>query len=76
VVRMYLRKENKKEKNTAIPCGVCVCVEPMVGIEPTTCSLRVSCSTSEPHRLIMTFLFYYLNCIQSTRSKRQMKLDD
>ena len=25
-------------------------MEPMVRIELTTCSLRVSCSTSEPHR--------------------------
>lgn len=25
-------------------------LEPVVGIEPTTCSLRMSCSAIEPHR--------------------------
>jgi hypothetical protein len=28
-------------------------MEPLVGIEPTTCSLRVSCSTPEPQRQSM-----------------------
>ena len=30
-----------KKQNPAIACGSSVWMEPMVGIEPTTCSLRV-----------------------------------
>ena len=29
-------------------------LEPVVGLEPTTCCLRNSCSTTELHRLLLT----------------------
>ena len=34
-------------------------LELMVGIEPTTCSLRVNCSAIEPHQLMN--VLYYIN---------------
>ena len=35
-------------------------MELMVGIEPTTCSLRVNCSAIEPHQRIQTLMFIIL----------------
>ena len=45
---------NSKNPHDLEPCGFVL--ELMVGIEPTTCSLRVSCSTPEPHQLINSFI--------------------
>ncbi len=50
-----------KPQNDVVPCGhkhknksksfdLLLFLELMVGIEPTACSLRVSCSAIEPHQ--------------------------
>gem|GEM_PF-6582573 len=40
----YTRNRHRTQRSDLRPAGV----EPLVGIEPTTCSLRMSCSTIEP----------------------------
>ena len=40
-------------------------MELLVGIEPTTCSLRVSCSTPEPQKHIGDFQNFLLSFVSS-----------
>ena len=48
-------RHNKKGYRRA--CNLFCSLEPLVGIEPTTCSLRVSCSTPEPQRQNLIQMF-------------------
>lgn len=50
--KCVVRCANCHRRRTANQLGYHAWLKPMVGFEPTTCSLRVSCSTPELHRQV------------------------